>query len=120
MRSLGINAVTGLLAIAMLGAPTYAEAEIPPRCLHVISAATGRTGDLVAAQMSKLDAATELPLAHQAVALVEALACPQEALIASIDCIVAFVHQTSARPDPTDVVSCVEQATGQTLFQQSE
>lgn len=111
--------ITGLLSIWLIVfgiSSSPAKSDIPPRCLHAIISSTANFGKLVSNQLSKHDGTSELKLAYSAIVLTAELGCPKDKTLKSIDCIVALVHSTNKEPQASDIVQCVFEATGQTLF----
>jgi hypothetical protein len=106
---MGLGCVWLALLVSL---PAIAEAKLPARCIHAIGAITRTFGDLVSDQLIELDGTRGISLAHDAAALASYLKCPTDAVVKSVDCIVAFVHSTNKRPEVTDVVGCVEEAPG--------
>ena len=118
MKLVGVALFTGFF---LLSAPEQLSAanqqKMSASCIHAMGAATRAFADLVSDQLVELKGPDRALLAHNAIALTQQLNCPKGIVLKSIECIVAYIHSTNKRPGVPEVVGCVKQVSGQSLFE---
>ena len=120
MKQLRIYSVAAsLTAVIMLASvlPNEVRAsgskQFPDRCAYAVAAAAHRFANVVSAQVTRLDAARELPIAQSSLRLTTLLGCPTAITLKAIDCAVRRVQDgKGALPEGLQIVKCVENASG--------